>query len=261
MRKTKMKNDRQIQVNEIIERYSADLYTGAETVDSIIEKYPMYAEELRPRLEALVWLTLSKRNLEPRQGFIASSRAHIEQKAATTPPLHFWERIFKDYTPQHLAFYITTPALIIVLLGLIINSLVFTARLALPGDLLYPAKLLIENTQLALTFNPEKKTVLLLQFTKERSSEFIELVLDGDYQNLPSAATRMETEIVTYARAMSYLKSQGLPIEQVENKQLNETLTNEIALLTILKGSVPPSAYAGIDQAIGVTQTGLMALR
>jgi hypothetical protein len=59
-----MKTDRQI--DKIIDEYTPDIASGQETIDSILEKHPQYARELRPRLEAVLWMVTARKNLEPR---------------------------------------------------------------------------------------------------------------------------------------------------------------------------------------------------
>jgi hypothetical protein len=254
-----MKNERQI--NDIINLYAPDIASGQATVDAIIEKYPQYAQELQVRLEALQWLTVAKKNLEPRSGFIAASRNYIEQKTVNIQQQNAWQRVFTRFTPEHWAFYITAPALIVVLLALIFNSLILTARLALPGDALYSTKLLIENFRLALTVDQAKKTDLYIDYTRERSSEFIELVLDGDYKLLPSAAMRLETSLVNTLRSLNTLDKQEYEIAQPMTAELRDTLSSELTMLRLLKGSSPPSATPGINLVMNVAQSGLMALR
>jgi hypothetical protein len=254
-----MKNERQI--NDIINLYAPDIASGQVTVDSIIEKYPQYAQELRGRLKALQWLTAAKKNLEPRPGFITASRNYLERQTANIQQRNAWQRIFTRFTPEHWAFYITAPALIVVLLCLIFNSLVLTARLALPGEALYSTKLLMENIRLGLTVDQAKKTDLYIDFTRERSSEFIELVLDGDYELIPSAAMRLETALVNSLRSLNNLDKQEYAVAQPMTAELRETLSSELTMLHLLKGSSPPTATPGINLVINVAQSGLMALR
>jgi hypothetical protein len=254
-----MKNDRQI--DDIIDLCAPDLASGQVTVEVIIEKYPQYAQELRIRLEALQWLSATKKNLEPRPSFITASRNYIEQQTANIRQQTAWQRIFTRFTPEHWAFYITAPALIVVLLALIFNSLVLTAQLALPGDALYSTKLLMENIRIGLTTDQEKKTDLYIDYTRERSSEFIELVLDGDYELLPSAAMRLETGLINSLRSLNNLDKQEYEVAQPMTAELRETLSSELTMLHLLKGSSPPSATPGINLVINVAQSGLMALR
>jgi hypothetical protein len=143
---------------------------------------------------------------------------------------------------------------------MVINNLVLLARLSIPGDTLYSTKLYTEDVQLALTINQTKKADLLLQFSRERTIEFIDLVLQEDYEYLPTAARRLESEITATLYSL-----EDTPIHEQANEQpmmdkLRETLTNEIFILNMLKWSSPPSALSGIELAIQVAQSGISAL-
>jgi hypothetical protein len=173
-----MKNDRQI--DEIINHYAPDLLTGQETVDSIIDKNPQVASELRPELEAVEWLQHARLSLATRPGYISDSRKYLESKIASLPLVSYPHRLFNRYSPQKLAFYITAPVVIVVLIGLIMNSLVLASRISIPGDALYSTKLVSEVVRLALTRDPVEKTELHMQYSRERTTELVELVIDGN---------------------------------------------------------------------------------
>jgi len=248
-------------LDRIINAYFPAISKGGETLESILAKYPQYAGELRPRFEAALWLQQAKLVINPRSGYIISSRKYLEAQIESLRPISFWQRLFSRYSPQRWVFNITAPIIVFLLLALVLNSAVLTARLSIPGDPLYSTKLVIEDFQLALTFNQMDKTDLYIQRYRERALEFIELVMEGDYEYLPSAATRMETEIIASLYSLQDLSVNHQSFEQSLVVNLKETLTNEITLLNLLKRTSPASAWPGIVLAIQVTQSGLMVLR
>ncbi len=254
-----MKNERR--VDQIINSSSAAISSGMETIDSILEKYPQYATELRPRLEAVLWLNKARISCATRPGFIIDSRKYLEAKIGSMEPISFWKRISMRYTPQRWAFNVTSSVILVVLLALIVNSLVLTSRLSIPGDPLYSTKLLLEDIQLAITFSPVEKTDLYIHLSRERTTEFVDLVLEGDYEVLPAAAARLETEIIDSLHSINNLSSQDVAQKQPLTSEFRETLSNEVSILNILKGSSPPSALPGIELAIQVAESGLMVLR
>lgn len=249
------------QIDRIINIKLPAILDGEETLESILAKYPRYVGELRPRLEAALWLQHTKTTLEPRPGYIISSRKYLETQIESMPAVGFWRNLIKRYSPQRWVFNITAPIIVFLLFVLVINSTVLTARLSIPGDPFYTTKLVIEDVQLALTFNQVDQTDLHIQFTRERALEFVALVMEGNYEYLPVTSTRMETEIIASLHsldALSLNNSQSLPL-QVDN--LRDTLSYEITMLNVLKKTSPTYAWSGIELAINVTQSGLMALR
>lgn len=248
-------------IDKIIEAYLPDISSNLVSIDTILEKHPQDAQELRPRLEALFWLANAKQNVNPRQGFITSSRKSIERQFISIQPHGFLPRLFKRHTPQRWVFNLVTPILLIFLLVFILNSLVLSAQLSIPGDSLYSTKLALEDVKLALTLDRANKTELYIQLSRERTTELVELVLEGNYELLPSAAERMETEMIASLHAINNIPTGDQAVEQSMTSELKETLTNEIYMLELLQGSSPPAAHQGLELAIQSAQSGLMALR
>ena len=143
----------------------------------------------------------------------------------------------------------------------VVNNAVLTARLSIPGDPLYSTKLIIEDIQLAFTFNPVDKTDLHIQQSRERTLEFIELVMEGDYVYLPKAAGRMEAEIDASLLSLNNVSKNDPGSEITMVNDLRDILSNELFMLDVLKGTSPISAQPGINQAIQVAQSGILALR
>jgi hypothetical protein len=173
----------------------------------------------------------------------------------------FWQRLSRKYSPQRWVFNVAAPIIITLLLVLIANSAVYTARLSIPGDTLYPAKLVLEDVRLAMTFNDVKKTDLYIQYSRQRALEFVELVLEGEYDRLPAAAGRMDTEIIASLRSLNEVKEDNTVVDHEIIANFKEVLSNEIMMLNVLENSAPPSATNGINLAISVAQSGLLALR
>lgn len=253
-----MTKDRRL--DKIIEDNLPALKRGQETVESILNKYPKEAGALRPRFEAILWLNDASKDLAPRQGFIPSSRKYLEQRLQSIPPRSIWQLLASRFTPRRWVFNLTAPVVLLALIALVVNNLVLTARLSIPGDPFYSTKLIIEDIQLAFTFSPENKTDLYIQFSRERTAEFVDLVLDGDYELLPTAANRMEIEIISSLRSLNTLSALKPTHEIAMVAEFRETLSNEISLLDMLRISSPSSARPGIDLAIQVARSGVMAL-
>ncbi len=245
----------------IIEVHLPGLLNGRETVESIVKLYPKQAAALRPRLEAALWLNNASRCLQPRPGYIAASRKYMEQSIACLPHQSAWNRLVHRYSIRRWIFNIAAPVILVLLLALEINSVVLSAKLAIPGDLFYPAKQVVEGIQLAFTFDTENRTDLYVKFSRERTTEFVELVLEGEYGQLPAAADRMETDLIAALHALDEVSLHDPAGEITKMASLRDTLSNEIIMLQLLKETSPDSAHAGIDLAIQIAESGIMALR
>ncbi len=254
-----MKIDRTI--NRVIEDHALSLSRGEETVESVVQQYNEIAGELRPLLEAAAWLITTKQHLEPRPSFISSTRSSLERQISEIPQPKPWQRILMRYSPKRWVFNVAAPLLIITLIVLILNSVNLAARLSIPGDPLYTTKLVMEDAHLLVTLDPAKKTDLCVEYSRRRTTEFVELVLDGDYQALPAAADRFAIDVNASLRALNELKAQNPSSDQVISSELRVTLENELSMLEILEQTTPPAGQLGIQQAIEVAQSGLLALR
>jgi hypothetical protein len=248
------------QISKVIEANSSAIMNGQETVDSIIYRHPHESKELQPQLEAISWLGQARKGLEPRQDFIVSLGKYLQQQIENLPRPNLWQRLFKKFSPQRWVFNITAPIVVIFMLALVLNSLVLTARLSIPGDPFYSSKLLIENTRLAFTFNPVDKTDLYIEFSRERTTEIVQLVLEGDYERITSTADRLETELIASLHALNDISAHNPAAEIPMVETYKDTLSNEIFMLGILRDTSPLSARPGIDLAIQVAQSGMMAL-
>ena len=249
------------QIDQIITSNLPAIIEDKASIESVLASYPQIAAELRPRLEAALWLHQVRLSVATRPGFIHDSRKYLETKIESMQPHTLWQRLFWSHTPKRWLFDLATITLMIISLGAVINDLILTARLSIPSEPLYSTKLVLEDIQLALTFNQTAKTDLYIQLSSERTTEFVELVIQGDYEYLPTAAKRLESEITATLDSL-----EDFPSHEQDNKQailvkLKETLTNEVFMLNMLKWTSPPSAMTGINLAIQAAQSGIFALQ
>lgn len=249
------------QIDQIIQTYLPLITRGEETVESVLEKNAQIAEQLKPSLEAAAWISQARHITEPRQGYIPASRQYLEEKIAAQKPLSPWQRLLGHFTPQRWFFNLAAPILVIAMLALVVNNALLTARLSIPGEPLYGTKLFVEDLQLAFTFDPVRRTELNIQNSRQRTTEFVELVLEGQYDALPSAADRLEAGIISSLYSLDRISTQQAAMEQATLLQFRDSLSNEVSLLTVLKSTSPQSAHPGIDLAIQVAQSGILALR
>jgi hypothetical protein len=71
----------------------------------------------------------------------------------------------------------------------------FAAQSALPGDVLYPIKTSIENTQLALSTSPTGRADLQMEFAQRRLLEIASLIEEDQFQEIPAAVDQFEAHV------------------------------------------------------------------
>jgi len=160
---------------EVLEVCLNELERGTD-VDTVLFRYPEYAEELRPILDASV----KARQMAvpaPSQGVVRRNRAKLLQQAAemreskiAPASRRFWS------VPLRRALV----AFMVVTLFLASGTgLVRAASTTLPGDNLYPVKRTWEDLRLFFAFDSTERETLELEHENERLEELYELFAEG----------------------------------------------------------------------------------
>lgn len=254
-------------IEAILEESLPAIEGGQETVDSVLKRHPGLAEELRPALEAALWLRQRRGSLEPRPGFIHASRRWLtgqirQENAAGTRRVRpsLWRR-WVDTSPRSLAIEVAALILLIMVTFSVGNNLRLAAQLALPGDLLYPVKLSFEQIQVAFTFDEAEKTHLYTEFARHRTGEVIDLVLLGEYEQVPATAARLEAQIHQAIDSLEAVAESEPERAGALSASLEETLSAEAFVLQVLLAASPPEAAPGLEQALQITRYGLESVR
>ena len=159
---------------EILEVCLNEVENGAD-VDSVLFRYPEYADELRPILEA----SIKAKEIavpEPSPEIVRRNRAKVLQHAAQM-------REIKAQSSRRLWSVPLRRALVtLVVIGVLFLSstrLVSAASTTLPGDNLYPVKRTWEDMLTLFTFNTQSREALEVEHENERLTELSEVFAQG----------------------------------------------------------------------------------
>ena len=161
-------------IHEILEICLKEIEAGAD-VDSVLFRYPEYAEELRPLLETSV-KAKALAVPDPSRDVMRRNRARLLQHAAqlreanATPARRIW------LVPLRRAMVTLS---VIAALLVSTNGLVHAASTTLPGDSLYPVKRTWEDVRILLTFNVNVRATLEVEHENERLYELEEVFAKG----------------------------------------------------------------------------------
>lgn len=135
------------------------------SLDEALTRYPQWADELRPRLEAVLAAEALRASLQVPRAAQMRSRARLLAEAQTAAQTR-WPLF--ALIPLRRA-----SATLALVMGVILASFgtVVASAQSLPGDLLYPLKLTAENVRLRLTTNPAQQRELELAFDHTRVQE------------------------------------------------------------------------------------------
>ena len=167
-------------IYETLEECLQAIETGAD-IESVLQRYPNMAEELRPILVA----SFQARSLAPvsvPEDAIRRGRARVLQHAAGMR-----EAAQSSRQPTFVLRRLAVALVLVFLFFLSSTGLVRASDGALPGDNLYPVKRTWEDVRLILVFNPEGREELEDEFEQERLHEIDELLFEGRHETIEFA--------------------------------------------------------------------------
>ncbi len=252
------------------------IQSGQKSLDSVLAQYPGQAVELRPRLEAALWLDKRKTSLDPRPGFIAASResllAQIKSEVKSNPViaqppkesllLYWWRQFIPQgkAASRRFAFQL---ALIIVFLFTTITGgrqVALVAQDAIPGDPLYPVKVTLERVEMIATQDLAEEIRLHAEFAQNRLIEVQELVLEGRYEYIPGTLARFGAHVNNAVSKLETLARRDAAMALVMTAYLHESLSEQLVVLNTLMGIVPLALQPEITEALNVADGAIIVV-
>ncbi|MCK5427891.1 MAG: hypothetical protein KAI94_00390 [Anaerolineales bacterium] len=261
--------DRRDEFEQIFERCLEQIQSGQKSLDSALAQYPGMTDELRPRLEAALWLDGRKSSLDPRPGFVAASSnrliSQIQQEMAAqvaldaVPEMGWFARMWASlFTRKRYAFQL---ALVVLLLACVVlggAGVAYTAQGALPGDKTYSVKIMLEQAELATTTDPAERARLHAEFAQTRLNEAQDLVMEGRYAYVPDTVGRYEYHVNQAVRSLHQLAREDSVKAKVLAESLSGILTVQTASLTVMIVAVPSQYKPDIEWALSISDSSLL---
>lgn len=265
------------------------------TLVECLALYPEYAGELKPLLETAAAI-YQVPPLVPSPQAMAAGRARLLRRAAQLRLLRaapgplarlgqFLSTLsLETFFPRRL---VPAAAAVMACLLLIVFGMVPAAADSLPDSPLYPVKRVIEETQVALTFDPDEQARLQVALAARRTEEIetqvnqgrplpvsvLESVADQNQRALGAITRLPEDEATTLLRHFVAISSrQEMALEQVlivspaqpavaqvlaatqANHQWAESVVNNPAILRRTPTPAPPTATVAVLPPATTTQ-------
>jgi Domain of unknown function (DUF5667) len=236
----------ELELAEILERCLAQVRAGVPVAD-VLQQHPDEAERLRPLVALGVCLELLP---DPRYSTEAAMQklaeaAKDQKRAAVSKPAPSWSSFWPltwltqighrnrpastpglGFRPVLLLYRVAAVAMVLVVLfwgaGTISAS-------AVPGDFLYPLKLLTERVKFYLTLNAEDKAELRIVFSSQRLREAVlqyqrSGTLDPRLlqQMLDEARQAVETSLALPEPSRQLLVAQAEHLSQFQGQALQQ---------------------------------------
>ncbi len=239
--------------SDILEQCISLVFSDQETVESVLAKHPEYADEIRPELEAALWLRQQRTIAAARPGFVAASSKRLvnQLKQEALQPVPIKAPRFK-WNPALLGLALTTLFMFISVLAF--RSGVRVIENSLPGDASYSLKITIEDAQLARVSDSAEEAALRIEFTDRRAHEIESLVELDRYDDLEVAFVDYQENLTIVSDLIADLE--GDPVRKAE-------LAQDLATTTALNNemfSTIVSATADLPAELVLAFTDTIAL-
>lgn len=229
--------------NDVLEICISLIFSGHETVDSALAQYPEYADELKPKLEAALWIHDRQSVVDPRPGFISASRKRLVNQIQQEEKNPSSKLLFPSLDRSVLRLAFVTLFIFVSLLS--IQGGFQAVNATLPGDSLYRWKLALEDIKLSTAPDAASEAELRIQLANERAREIEALLEQGNYDAVPSTLAQYRENLAIASDLIASLHE-----NPVREALLAQTLT---ATITQHNQVFSSFAAAGIPDNIVAT--------
>ncbi len=227
---------------------------GERSVEECLALYPEQREELRFLLSAAAGVR-ERAGFSPRPGFHSASRARLLKRLSATSrqsPQHARQKTYPVFSRRLAALWAAVLVLAVSSLG---AGTVYASNIALPGDALYPVKLLIEDARLFLASDVEDVS-LAAGFAQTRVEEMRDLIKSHREKDLHLAAEMFSNRVAVATGSLAEV-AQSDPERAVQLAfQVEQMLVYDTEELNLLLETVPAEAKPAIERAIIVSSKG-----
>ncbi|MGB9669300.1 MAG: DUF5667 domain-containing protein [Anaerolineales bacterium] len=231
---------------------------NGESIERVLAQFPQYSEEIRPLLESALWIEqqshlydLSSERMSFRKQNllyqIRNDKKTSISKRWNPFPMPSWKRVYITI--------FTILLVLVILFGGIGSGVALAAQSSLPGDLLYPVKITLENIPLTVVYDPLQRQQILLKNSQRRLQESETLLLLGRDKDVPKAIELYQSEMqqmVQELPPLSRLKNYPRTIRELHIVQA-QLQQNQQQLQRIAQ-ELSPEQYPIMIDAASLTQ-------
>ncbi|NLE76043.1 MAG: hypothetical protein GX605_04745, partial [Chloroflexi bacterium] len=235
---------------------AASRVAGGEEPEAVLADHPAHAARLGPLLEVVGQVRLLQE--APPSPNLAAGRARFLAQASAAKAARSKRR--SPASPGIVAWpsmrwgtALLRPMVTLTIVAVIFSLVGFTAQAAgqsLPGSPLFPVKLAVERTQVALTLDPEDAARLHTDLAQKRLDE-IELLARAGHGPTTPTLELVENQWLTSLQAIAALSESATPVllEHAMAILMQEADTLEAILV-----EADPPVRDGLEATLQVTQ-------
>jgi hypothetical protein len=268
---------RREEMEQILQTCLERVLTGGETIEMVLGDYPEQADELRPQLEAALWLGGQKSAFDPRPSFISTSRGQLVTKirhdqaanptqtnAAEGSALTvFWQQLFPGTgtSRQRIAFQFALLLIFMVWLAIGGSAVALVSQNSIPGEPLYPVKIAFEEVELYTAGKLSDEIRLHTEFAQRRLLEVQELVEVGQYDLIPDTVQMFENHVEQAVNKLELLAIQDPSMAQSVVTAVHDFISNQVAFMQVLVAAVPGEGKIVLADALVFTEDSMVVIR
>lgn len=228
------------------------------TVEECLVPYPEHREELKSLLGAAAVIR-ERAGFSPRPGFHSASRARLLRRLtprqSATPRQSVRHARQQTYPLFLKRFAMLWAAVFVLAVSLLGGGTVYASSSTLPGDVLYPAKLFIEDARLFLASDVDDVS-LAAGFAQTRMEEIQSLIALNREKDLPLAVDLFSNRVAVATESLIVV-AQDNPERAIQlGIQVEQILAYDTEKLNALLEIVPPEAKPAIERAILASSAG-----
>jgi hypothetical protein len=243
MKKTK-------QYYEAFEICLNQIFSGEETIETVITHYPEFADQLRPELEAAFWIYSRKDVFGMRPGYLAASRQRlVNQINNERGKSKLTKKTIWNWKPA--IFRMAFVALFLMVSIFAFRSGAHAVNASLPGDQFYSVKLAVEDFQLSRASDTSAETELRIELVEKRAREAASLLELGRYVDAEVALEGYRRNLSIATNLLNEIKDD--PDTKVTLAQkLASTVSdvNKIFAIFVATGELPSGTVATLSSTI-----------
>ncbi len=235
-------------------------------IEASLRRYPQYADRLHPLLEMAQATRRHYEAVPEAPGGLVTGRERLlavaAQQRARGVSVTSATRTTTTRTKGRKMKLVLATRLVTVLLAVVVSTaalgggIVWAAGDSLPGDLLYPVKLVTEDVRLALAPAPADQVDLALGLAEERAEEVQALVAAGrpvPDETVVRMEQHVERALAQAARASDDEEMAGLLTCIAERTRTQAQMLEQVQTMA------PRQAQAGLERAVTVCWRGAEA--
>jgi hypothetical protein len=238
-----------------------DIKTGRSSIEDCLDRYPSMREQLEPLLRIVLEIR-EPPDIKPSSAFKVKARVrlmdqiHGGQTAWRWP----WSRHDSRLKPAlYIKRFSTSMAGFILAVVLAVSALgvgtTYASQASLPGDTLYPLKLVTEQAGMVLSPDGAARVERALSFANKRMREMEALAQKGRSEDLELAAEQYGYALNMTLSMIEQATDRGLATENI-TALVAEATARHLSVLDDIWDTVPEEAKAAVTHARNVSETG-----